>query len=286
MDISSNEDDYIDLGIPMYGHGESVSVAFGLSRVFQTGWLIMKEQPALALLAGLNILIIALLQLLSNVVFSFAQLFLELGAAVSPELAQAFGGFTDLITIPFFLLLNMLAYAGAYIAFGHFIRNDQVSYITLYTSIGAAVRALLLGILQGLIIVGMLAVFMIPGIIGMLMSPVVGAFLIVFGLILSIVPLIYIGLGLQLSVHALVLDQVGILEAMRVSWRAAAGARMELFVLGLVFGLLYVIANCCLIVPILFVSAIHMAGTTAGWMAYSRSLDETRTYSFFEGIQN
>ena len=284
MDISSNEDDYIDLGIPMYGHGESVSVAFGLSRVFQTGWLIMK-QPALALWRA-STYSSSHSCMLSNLVFSFAQLFLELGAAVSPELAQAFGGFTDLITIPFFLLLNMLAYAGAYIAFGHFIRNDQVSYITLYTSIGAAVRALLLGILQGLIIVGMLAVFMIPGIIGMLMSPVVGAFLIVFGLILSIVPLIYIGLGLQLSVHALVLDQVGILEAMRVSWRAAAGARMELFVLGLVFGLLYVIANCCLIVPILFVSAIHMAGTTAGWMAYSRSLDETRTYSFFEGIQN
>lgn len=281
---SSTQDMYLDLGAPEYAYGEPVQRAFGIGRVFKSGWKLFVEQPVLTLLAGLNILLIAVVQFALNFIFGIAQVFLEIGASLSPELAQVFGGFTDLITTPFFLLLNMIAYAGAYIAFAHYIRNGGVSYATLYTSIGPAFRALFMGILQALIALGILIVFMIPGAGCMLIDPLFGAIVLVLGIFLSFLPLIYVGLGFQLSVHALVLDDVGIFEAMRVSWRAASGARLELFALSIVFGALYIIANCCLLVPLMFVSAIHMAGLTAGWMAYSRSREDTQNYPFFQTL--
>jgi len=273
---------YLDLGIPDYGYGHPVSEAFGVTRVFQSGWKLLTEQPVLALLAGFNLLLLSLLQIVFNIFISTIQIAaLGYTQTINPELADAMGSVTDLITTPFFLLLNLLAYAGAYISFAHYIRNDGISYATLYTSIGPAFRALFMGLLQSVIALLVLCLFMIPGVICLCIDPIFGSIVLVLGILMAFIPLIYIGLGFQLSVHALVLDNVGILEAMRLSWRAASGARLHLFLLALCFGTLYLLAYCLCFFPTMFVAAIHMAGMTAGWMAYSRSVEETSTYRFF-----
>ena len=111
-----------------------------------------------------------------------------------------------------------------------------------------------------------------------------GAIVLGLGVLISLFPMIYISLGLMFGIFAIVLDDAGIMEAFGISWRAASGSRVELFLLNFVFGLLGVAASCCCLVPVIIVSAIQLPGMTAGWMKYARSESATEEWGFFQRL--
>jgi hypothetical protein len=252
--------------------------------VFTTGIQLLKEQPALAILAGLNVFVIAVVQQIVNGVFSAGDLALELSGNISPELSGVLSNMGSLFTLPFFVILNTLVFAGAYVAFANYIRNDEVSFGALYTSIVPALKSLVYQLLLTCLLTAILTVGILPGLGLLFVSPTVGGIVLVLGVLLSLIPTIYVSLGFMLGIFAVVLDDAGIIEAFGISWRAASGARVDLFILSLVFGLLGIIASCCCIFPVILVSAIQLPGMTAAWMKYARAESASEEWTFFKRL--
>ncbi|MFT5460433.1 MAG: hypothetical protein ACI9K2_006952 [Myxococcota bacterium] len=188
-----------------------------------------------------------------------------------------------------FMPLQMLASAGLITAVGHVIATGEVSIAMLYNSVGAAVRALLYGVLAGVIGFFVSLLFLSPG-IGCLVGAAFGGDemmlpLIVAGSILILVGLIAyipVWLGLMLGVLPAVLDRAGPTEALALSWEAARGNRVQLFVVLLVFGLLSGIGACCCYLPAVPVLGAQWAGLSAAWLRYSRPKETTDSWGFFQ----
>jgi hypothetical protein len=66
------------------------------------------------------------------------------------------------------------------------------------------------------------------------------------GYVLLIVPGVILGLGLHFSAHLVVDRRLGAIEAMKASWRLTTGRKGQIFVLGLVLGL---VAAVCGFIP-------------------------------------
>lgn len=274
----------IDLGTPDYENGEPIKLAFGLNRVFTTGIQVLKEQPVLALLAGFNILILAIVKLALTSSFDFAEIILETTGHFDPRVGGLIGQVASLAMEPVFLILNMLVLGGAYIAFANYIRNDEVSYSALYTSVIPALKGLVYGFLTAIIILVIIGSMLIPGALLLFGSPTVGLIVMLVSILISVPLAIYVNLGLMLGIFPVVLDSAGIIESMSLSWEAARGARGDLLILSIVFALLGLASTCCCLVPTIFVAAIQMAGMTAGWLKFARAETATEEWTFFQRL--
>ncbi len=153
----------------------------------------------------------------------------------------------------------------------------------------------LLTLLEGFIILGVmgvaavpLAVFLAPGLyLENTALAVVGGAL---GGLIFLGALIYVGLGIALSKHALVLDGCTPVEALGQSWSLMSGNRFDLFLFNIVMGLYtlgMVIAGLfmCLI-GVFFTSTIADAvtdlGLTESYLLLTRPDEDTDAYRVWE----
>jgi len=208
-------------------------------------------------------------------------------ADIPDELTQVLSQGVGMMIQLLFMPIQFLVMAGFMVAAARWIVLGESTIGALYTSVAAAVRALLTGLLAGLINVVVVILCMSPGIMAgvALFSPdtwalslSVGGLLIVLGL----VPYVYVALGLMLAVYAAVLDDAWPVEAIQQSWAAARGARITLFVTIFVFGILGMLSCVLCFLPNILLMGIQIPGFTAGWLRYARPADETRGWDFFE----
>ena len=76
-----------------------------------------------------------------------------------------------------------------------------------------------------------------------LVTPPFTGIILIVGFLLLIVPSIIVGLGLMLAPYYVVDQNMGSMDAMRASWRATKGQRMNLFVLGLLCSLIILLGG-------------------------------------------
>jgi hypothetical protein len=190
-----------------------------------------------------------------------------------------------------FLPLQQLVAAGAFVAFGNWIRNQDVSYSALYTSVRQAIQAFLYGIIAFAINFLLLMVMIVPAggityVAVIAAGPMAGLGVASLALLVALPPLIYVGLGLQLGTYAVVLDDVTPLEALQISWEAAAGNRLYLFILNFAIFIVGAFAGACtfclLGIGAVPVQGLAMAGMTLGWLLHSRRMEETTKWDFVE----
>ncbi len=261
--------------------------AFAVDVVFKYGIAILQEQPAMALLGGLNILALAFLvsglSFVTNLTLSGMAVAGQLDQQVADILSQLSGLGLQLMAFPF----NQLVLAGLMVAAALWIRSEVVSIGALYTSLGAAVRGLMAGLIVGALTVVLVLGLMLPAIgasvyfvqAGDLMTGV-GAGVALFLPALPV--LIYVGLGLMLAPYAAVLDHLGPLDAIQRSWSLADGLRLTLFVTMFVFGLLGLFSVCLCNLPLIVLMPIQIMGLSAAYLRASRALAETDEWAFFQ----
>ena len=276
------------LGAPDYENGAYANSAFSINTIFRLGFAALKEQPVLILLAGFNLWLIAMIpQLFQAPVDVWVAVMVETGE-LDEDIGNALSSLVQLAIGFMFWPISMLVAAGCMVSVGRFVKSDEISIGALYTSFQPAVKALLYSLVA--FVVGAIAAIVLLGVpmgvgagIGFAAgSPESAILLLAVGALIGFLPLIYVTLGLQLGPYAAVMDGLGPVEALRVSWEAADGARVTLFITNLLLGILELIATCLCCFPAIPVIAIRIAGFSAAWMLYARHEDETETYPFFE----
>jgi hypothetical protein len=207
----------------------------------------------------------------------------ELGQFETEAIKAVVSIVLQVMALPF----QQLIIAGGYIAVAEMIHSDKGLISRLYLSIRPAINGLLYAVLMFMVSMALMLV---------LVGPVAGAgvFLLlnehwVFGLIvfgvgilLTFPLLIYIGLGMQMGVYAAVLDNRLPLEALRISWAMARGARLSLFITNFGFTFLAALGICFCCVGAILIYGIQIAGLTAAWMHCSRSIEESEQWAFTE----
>jgi hypothetical protein len=277
----------VDLGTPDYSGGIPAKEAFSVGRVFQWGLSLLQEQPILILLAGFNLFLVTFIpQLVSlpvDIVLEVAAASGELGE-VEKELLSGLVSFAvQIVAFP----LQQLVVAGAYIGIAQYIRSDEVQISRLYTSVRPAVNGMLYGLT--VLAVNLLLVLVLwgPGIgIGAFLiaqgSWMVGALVLVLGVLLPLPVVVYVGLGLFLGIFAAVLDNRLPVDAMRISWRLARGTRLTLLVTQIALGLLGLIGACFCLFPAIIVNGMILGGYTCAWLHVSRSREVVDKWDFNE----
>jgi len=274
-----------DLGQPDYDAGVGINQAFSVDNVFKIGIGVLSEQPALVILAAFNLLALQIVaQFLGPMIQIPTMVVLE-GSGLDPMLAEAGAQFAgigaQLVLMPFQTLVT----AGAIVAGAQFIRNDQVSYATLYNQGGAMVRLLLFTLIAMLILTVAMVVLVSPVAVGCWvladsgntsLAILVGA----VGVVVVLLGSLYLSLGLTLGSYAVCIDGLGPIEGVVVSWRAAQGGRITLFVTLLCLGLAGLVGCCFCYIPAFVVQTAGMAGFAGAWLQYARPEAEVASYPF------
>lgn len=280
-------DGEIELGEAAYGEGLFVNQAFSVERVFSMGVAALREQPALVLLAGFNLFVMQLLPQFASYPLQFLFEGMSASGSMDATMASIASSLSSVVIAFIFMPLQQLVAAGAMVGIAHWIRNGEVSIVALYTSFSAGIRALLYALLQA-VILGLTALLTIsPGTAVMVLLAMNGQAMIGLGvgmllLVVGLVALAWVSLGLVLGVYAAALDGKGPTEALQISWEAANGARLTLFLVHFVFTLLAYLACCFFVLPIIGVLALQTAGLTGAWLLYARRLEETKRWAFVE----
>ena len=94
--------------------------------------------------------------------------------------------------------------------------------------------------------------------------PVLGFYIlyilaVMLGLLLLIIPAIFIGLGWMLGAHIIVLEGQGVTDSLSRSWTLSKGSKRWLFLLGLVFGIIGMIISVAISIPIYFMADPNLA---------------------------
>ena len=286
----SESDDRVDFGLGDvdYDAGQSVNQAFSVDNVVRLGLAVAQEQPALLCLGAGNLLALQLIaqflgpmiQLPTVAAFSLA----GVPAEAADALGQLASVFAQLALMPF----QSLVMAGLLVAVARFVRSDEVSYASLYNQIGPMVQLVLYSLLVGFGMVLLVVVIGLPfgaSIWGMIEAGLAPAAIIgisAVGGVLAMVCILYVSLGLHLGSYAVCLDGRGPLEALAVSWRVTAGARITLFVTLFCLSLAGLLGCCLCVLPGIFVQALGMAGLTAAWLQVARSEEEFGSYPFIQ----
>jgi len=262
-----------------------INQAFSVDNVFKIGIGVLSEQPALVILAAFNLLALQIVaQFLGPMIQIPTMVVLE-GSGLDPMLAEAGAQFAgigaQLVLMPFQTLVT----AGAIVAGAQFIRNDQVSYATLYNQGGAMVRLLLFTLIAMLILTVAMVVLVSPVAVGCWvladsgntsLAILVGA----VGVVVVLLGSLYLSLGLTLGSYAVCIDGLGPIEGVVVSWRAAQGGRITLFVTLLCLGLAGLVGCCFCYIPAFVVQTAGMAGFAGAWLQYARPEAEVASYPF------
>jgi len=94
--------------------------------------------------------------------------------------------------------------------------------------------------------------------------PVLGFFIIyivavLLGLVLLVVPALFIGLGWMLGGHIIVLEGEGVMDSLSRSWQLTKGSKRWLFLLAIVFGVIGMIISVIISIPIFFIADPNVA---------------------------
>lgn len=277
----------VDLDSPDYSAGVPTVEAFSVGRVFQWGLAVLQESPLLVILAGFNVFLVTLVpQLVSmplDVGLEVAAATGELGAIEKDLLSALITLAIQIVAFP----IQQLVVAGAYIGVAELIRSGDANLGRLYTSFRPAVNGMLYGLTVLALNLLLVLVLWGPGIgIGAFLIArgtwALGALVLVLGILLPMPIVIYVGLGLFLGIFAAVLDNRLPIDAIRISWRMARGARLTLFVTQLALGLLGLLGACFCLFPAIIVNGMILAGYTCAWMHVSRSQEVLGKWDFSE----
>lgn len=107
--------------------------------------------------------------------------------------------------------------------------------------------------------------------------PVFGFFIlyglaVMFGLLLLIIPALFIGLGWMLGAHIIVLEGLGVTDSISRSWTLTKGSKRWLFLLGLVFWLIGTVISVIISIPIYFLGDPNVAmleGASTGYWIFN-----------------
>lgn len=85
--------------------------------------------------------------------------------------------------------------------------------------------------------------------------PVFGFFIlyfiaVMFGLLLLIIPALFIGLGWMLGAHIIVLEGQGVVDSISRAWTLSKGSKRWLFLLAIVFGIIGMVISVVISIPV------------------------------------
>jgi hypothetical protein len=264
---------------PLADGGMSINQAFSLEVYLRNGMRLLSEQPGLALAGAGLVFLVTVLS------FGIQQLITLGGNASGDQSAMIVAQVVASSVSILFSFFQQLVMVGAWVALAEYIATDRVSFGLLFSSFGAMIRVLVYSLVAGFLMIGVMLVCVGPG--GALIG--VGAVqempaLIGVGALLALVgfaPVFYVALGVQLGMYAAALDGAWPVEALRTSWESSRGARVTLFVLGLVVGLLTLLGLCLMGVGMILVNAVSFGGVAAGWLLHTRG-EAMQSAPFFQ----
>lgn len=276
-------------GEPAHGEGLHPNQVFSIERVFSFGVAALKEQPALVLLAGFNLLLMQILRQFANYPVAGLIAYGQITGSLSEVEAEVLTNISSFILSMAFVPATQLVMAGAMVGVARWVCHDEVSIAALYSSVRPALRALLTAVVSAFIGIGAVLVLLLPvilvgvlavayGVLGTFVGLLVGGLLFV----VAFIGLLYVSMGLLLAPYAAVLDDLGPFDALRVSWDSARGARITLFFTSLAFAVLSALACCFFAVPAIPVLGIHVAGFTTAWLLHARQPETARDWAFLQ----
>lgn len=283
-----------DLPPLAYGEGYTNTECFNFGTLWRLGVALLVENPTLTGVAAGAFIALQITQVVLSTAVSVGLTLStvaanQTGLDVPPDvIAQLGQAAVALLFLPF----TMLVQAGTLVAFATYITSDESRFSLLVTSVRAAVMALVYGIIGGAIGFALIAIFVaMPAGLGFVLgggigagetaviSTAIGGFL---GLLVGIVPMLYVSYGLLLGTYAVVLDGISPVEALAVAWEGADGVRLHLFLFALLFGVASAFAPCTLYLLLIPAIAIFHGGLAAAWLAHSRSRAVVDAWPFFE----
>lgn len=259
--------------------GVPVTVAFSVDTFLRNGLRALSEQPALALVPAGIVFLITMLSIGASTAFSVLQPPPEDPTAMAASQMISSG-----ISL-FFSLFQQVVTVGAWVALARYVATGRVELGLIFTSLLAVVRFLVYGVVVSLLLIPVVILLMAPGggllFLGfseeMMPLGILGALL----MLVATLPMLYISLGLSLGGYAAVLDGLWPFAAIQRSWQLASGARLTLFVLFVVIGLLSIVGFCTLGIGLIPVNAVVFGGTAASWLLVTRG-EAIRQRGFFE----
>lgn len=273
-----------ELGTGRYGEGLWINQAFSLDVALRYAWALFTEKPVLLLGTGAAVWFLFSLPSMVGLGASTLTLPLQLSgdpSAVWVDLASTgLQLFLSLVLWPF----QWIAATGAIVVAAEAFRTGEARFEPLWRTVVPGLFVLLYRILTSLIVLGvaMLPLVLLAGGLYLLRSTPEGMLVLVaLGAIGLALLLLWVSLPLALGILPIALDGANPLEAVRIAWAAGTGARVTLFVFGLVFTLLLV-GGCCLgWIGQIPVYGVFAAASAAGWLLYSRPAEELQTWDFF-----
>ncbi len=267
-----------------HGDGWAKKRSFGYETVLYGGIGIIKEQPAAVLLWTVFFFFMSFtascltspLTVGVNIYTETAGLDASVAMAINQVVTQSC---TMLVSVP----IQQFCMAGLIAFVAHYIRTDEADLPLLFTNVWGGIR----GTLVTWSITALYMLLLIP-----LGAVAAGTFyatedlqmtIMAFGAAyVLLIPVMLFLLPLSLALYAAILDEVGPLEAIATAWTAGSGARVEIFVMLLVMGLLTVVLMlmCCL--PAVIAPSLFSAGLAVAWLTYSRDEAEVDSWQFIQ----
>lgn len=274
----------VDGGPPQKGIGVDMNQAFSVDVVFGLGYALIQEHPVVFLgVAGA----VAVLQVLGQV--------LQQGSQLLQEGADPFESFAISGVVMVVGLLNALVIYWLTVGLMGQVevaaRGDvpTIGGVLLAPRVGNAILA---GIVAQILVIVPMAILLVPGIAGIgwgiftgFNDPGPGLAALVLGGGWSLVVIVIVSLVALFSMlvmPAAVLSGGGPLDAVSAAWDAASGARITLFVLGLITAIATVAGLLCCFFPAIGVIGVTNAGMALSWLLYARPREETRQWPFFQ----
>ena len=200
-------------------------------------------------------------------------------AQVVSTVANQIAGLFITTPVTQFLMVGLMVYAVAD------FRGEGPELGVMFTQFGRTWKAVLTTWVVTLLAYAAMSPALVLGGVtyAMMDDPMVGVGVGSGVLLLTLPVLVYVFLGLALATYAAALENVGPLDAIRLSWTACSGARFQIFLTGLaVFVVtLGLMLLCC--VPVLLATPLQVVGFTAAWMLVSRPRSETEQWDRLNG---
>ncbi len=132
----------------------------------------------------------------------------------------------------------------------------------------------LIGLVLLLTLIGVLilAVGAVPGLLLLLASEVAGIIVIVVGVLAAIVVLVWVSVSLSLAAPAYVLEGVGVIEALRRSWRLVSGRFWPVLGIQLLAAIIAGVLASIIAVPFSVGASLITVGAAAGGAAPSAAM--------------
>ncbi|NCG21393.1 MAG: hypothetical protein GWP91_20475 [Rhodobacterales bacterium] len=267
-----------------HGEGWHRKRAFSYETVLFGGVGLLKEQPVAMLLWTLFLMgtsfAVSCFTSPLTVGIQVAAAAMQLDPMIEGAVNQVVGMTANIL---FSLPVQQFCYAGLIGFVGHYLRTDEADLSLLFTNVWGGVRATLVAWTLAALA---MAVYLPLGGVGFgvyyATDNVEFAALAVALSLLVLIPVGLLLLPLMLAMFSAVLDEVGPMEAIITAWQGGSGARLELFLMGLVMTVVSLGMCMLFCVPFLFVPALHGAGMSVAWLTYSRAEKDVDSWPFIQ----